>query len=129
VLLLGSGGREHALAWKLGQSPLCETLYCAPGNPGIADETKTQLVLDLSVSDHSSVVAFCKGNDVGLVCVGPEAPLVDGLIDSLTDAGVPAFGPTKSAAMLEGSKVFMKVQDLPVALCHFCSPMPHYEFT
>ncbi|WP_319518823.1 phosphoribosylamine--glycine ligase [uncultured Martelella sp.] len=105
VLLIGSGGREHALAWKLSQSPRLTTLYAAPGNPGMADHA-TCVALD--VADHAAIVAFCGEKDIALVVVGPEAPLVDGLVDSLTAAGIRAFGPTKAAAQLEGSKGFTK---------------------
>lgn len=119
VLIVGGGGREHALAWKLAQSPACSSLYCAPGNPGIAIEPNVTTVPDLDVDDHSKVVSFCKDRDVELVLVGPEAPLVDGLVDSLAASGVPAFGPTKAAAQLEGSKAFMKdlcrKYDIPTA--------------
>ena len=105
ILLLGSGGREHALAWKLAQSPLCERLYAAPGNPGIAEHA--QLVA-LDAADHAAVLAFCEDQRIGLVVIGPEGPLVDGLADSLRSAGVAAFGPSKAAAQLEGSKAFTK---------------------
>ena len=105
VLLLGSGGREHALAWKLAQSALLDTLYAAPGNPGIAAHA-TCVALD--ATDHAAVVAFVAGHDVGLVVIGPEAPLVDGLGDALRAAGVPVFGPDRAAAQLEGSKGFTK---------------------
>lgn len=105
VLLLGSGGREHALAWKLAQSPSLATLYAAPGNPGIAQEA-TCVTLD--AGDHGAVVSFCGEHDIGLVVIGPEAPLVDGLADSLRAADIPAFGPSKAAAQLEGSKGFTK---------------------
>ncbi|KAF8063074.1 CRNKL1 [Scenedesmus sp. PABB004] len=109
VLLVGSGGREHALAWKLAQSELCGTLYAAPGNPGIAAEPKVSAdAAGLDVSDHAAVAAFCKAHGVGLVVVGPEAPLVAGLADDLAAAGVRAFGPSAAAARLEGSKSFMK---------------------
>lgn len=108
VLIVGGGGREHALAWKLGQSPQCSNVYCAPGNPGIAIEPNVTTLDDLSTGKHDEVVSFCKENQVGLVLVGPEAPLVEGLVDSLEASGVPAFGPTKAAAQLEGSKAFMK---------------------
>jgi phosphoribosylamine---glycine ligase len=83
-------------------------LYCAPGNPGIATEPNVTTLPDLAISDHDAVVSFCKENQIGLVLVGPEAPLVDGLVDSLEASGVPSFGPTKAAAQLEGSKAFMK---------------------
>ncbi|WP_430443589.1 phosphoribosylamine--glycine ligase [Sphingorhabdus contaminans] len=105
ILLIGSGGREHALAWKLAQSPSCDTLYAAPGNPGIAEEAE---LVDLNVADHAAVISFCAGHDIGLVVVGPEAPLVDGLGDSLREAGIPVFGPNRQAAQLEGSKGFTK---------------------
>lgn len=105
VLLLGSGGREHALAWKLAQSALLDTLYAAPGNPGIAAHA-TCIALD--ATDHAAVVDFVRDHDVGLVVIGPEAPLVDGLGDTLRAAGVPVFGPDRAAAQLEGSKGFTK---------------------
>ena len=105
ILLLGSGGREHALAWKLAQSPLCEKLYAAPGNPGIADHAE---LVALEATDHAAVVAFCGDKRIGLVVIGPEAPLVDGLADTLRGAGVPVFGPSRQAAQLEGSKGFTK---------------------
>ncbi len=105
VLLLGSGGREHALAWKLAQSALLDTLYAAPGNPGIAAHA-TCVALD--ATDHVAVVTFVTDHAVGLVVIGPEAPLVDGLADTLRDAGVPVFGPNRAAAQLEGSKGFTK---------------------
>ena len=105
VLLLGSGGREHALAWKLAQSNGLDTLYAAPGNPGIAAHATC---VALNATDHAAVVAFVKEHGVGLVVVGPEAPLVDGLADSLRAEGIPVFGPSKAAAQLEGSKGFTK---------------------
>lgn len=105
ILLLGGGGREHALAWKLAQSPRCDTLFAAPGNPGIAQHAKLG---DLDPTDHAAVLAFCADNAIGLVVIGPEAPLVDGLGDSLRAADIPVFGPSKLAAQLEGSKGFTK---------------------
>jgi phosphoribosylamine---glycine ligase len=105
ILLLGSGGREHALAWKLAQSQLCDTLYAAPGNPGIAEEAE---LVELDLRDHDAVVSFCADHNIGLVVIGPETPLVDGLADSLDTALVPVFGPSKRAAQLEGSKGFTK---------------------
>jgi len=105
ILLIGSGGREHALAWAIGDSSLCDTLYCAPGNPGIAAIAHA---VNLEVTDHAAVIAFCKDKTVGLVVVGPEAPLVAGIADDLTAAGVKVFGPSKFAAQLEGSKGFTK---------------------
>ncbi|HEY9580754.1 MAG TPA: phosphoribosylamine--glycine ligase [Rhizorhapis sp.] len=105
ILLLGSGGREHALAWKLAQSQKLTRLYAAPGNPGIAQHAE---LVDLDATDHGAVVAFCKAQTIGLVVIGPEAPLVDGLADSLRAADVPVFGPGQQAAQLEGSKGFTK---------------------
>jgi phosphoribosylamine--glycine ligase len=105
ILLLGSGGREHALAWKLAASPLTDRLVCAPGNAGIAKEAEC---VALDIADHPAVVAFCKANGIGLVVVGPEAPLVAGLVDDLEAAGIKTFGPSKLAARLEGSKGFTK---------------------
>jgi len=105
ILLLGSGGREHALAWKLAQSPLCDTLWAAPGNPGIANHA---VCIPLDATDHAAVAAFCEDKVIGLVVIGPEAPLVDGLADTLRDKGIPVFGPDKAAAQLEGSKGFTK---------------------
>jgi phosphoribosylamine--glycine ligase len=105
ILLLGGGGREHALAWKLAQSPALTTLYAAPGNPGIAQHAQ---LVDLDASDHRTVLDFCTRHSIGLVVIGPEAPLVDGLADNLRTMGVPVFGPNKKAAQLEGSKGFTK---------------------
>jgi len=105
VLLIGSGGREHALAWKLSASPLLTKLYCAPGNGGIAEVAEC---IPLAVADHTAVIRFCTDNAIDLVVVGPEAPLVAGLVDDLTTAGIKCFGPTQAAAQLEGSKGFTK---------------------
>jgi phosphoribosylamine--glycine ligase len=105
VLLLGSGGREHALAWKLARSPGLGTLYAAPGNPGVARHAE---LVPLDATDHAAVVAFARDHAIGLVVIGPEAPLVDGLADSLRAADIPVFGPSKAAAQLEGSKGFTK---------------------
>jgi len=105
VLLLGSGGREHALAWKLAASPLLSKLYAAPGNPGIAEEAE---IVDLKLADFAAIAAFCRAQKIELVVVGPEAPLVAGLVDHLTKAGIKAFGPSAAAARLEGSKSFTK---------------------
>lgn len=105
ILLLGGGGREHALAWKLAQSPLLGKLHAAPGNPGIADHAQCHA---LDMTDHAAVTAFCNDHGVDLVVIGPEAPLVDGLADSLRGAGVSVFGPSQAAAQLEGSKGFTK---------------------
>ena len=105
ILILGSGGREHALAWKIAASPLVDRLYCAPGNAGIARDAEC---VALNVTDHAAVIAFCKEKKVELVVVGPEAPLTAGIVDNLTAAGIKAFGPTKLAARLEASKGFTK---------------------
>lgn len=105
VLLIGSGGREHALAWKLAASPLLTKLYVAPGNPGIAREAE---LVALDVADHAAVSAFCRDKAIGLVVVGPEAPLVAGLGDALRASGIRVFGPSAAAARLEGSKGFTK---------------------
>jgi phosphoribosylamine--glycine ligase len=105
ILLLGSGGREHALAWKIAGSPLVERLWCAPGNAGIAAEAE---LVALDLVDHGTVVAFCKTHAVDFVVVGPEAPLVAGIVDDLEAAGLKSFGPSKAAARLEGSKGFTK---------------------
>ena len=105
ILLLGAGGREHALAWKIAASPLVDRLYCAPGNAGIARECE---LVALDIADHSAVIAFCKSNRIDLVVVGPEAPLCVGIVDDLNIAGIKAFGPSKAAARLEGSKGFTK---------------------
>lgn len=102
---MGSGGREHALAWKLAQSPTLDTLFAAPGNPGIAEHAT---IAELDVTDHRAVVDFVRRHRVGLVVIGPEAPLVDGLADNIRSIGVPVFGPGREAARLEGSKGFTK---------------------
>ena len=105
VLLIGSGGREHALAWRLRESRCIGALYAAPGNPGIAAYAA---LVALDVTDHHAVVSFAKDHAIRLVVIGPEAPLVDGLADSLRDAGIATFGPSRAAARLEGSKGFTK---------------------
>jgi phosphoribosylamine--glycine ligase len=105
VLLIGSGGREHALAWKLAQSPRLTALYAAPGNPGIAEEAT---IVDVDTADNAAVLAFCRKEAIDFVVVGPEAPLVAGLADTLRDDGITVFGPSAAAAQLEGSKGFTK---------------------
>ena len=107
ILLIGSGGREHALAWKLSQSKHADKLYAVPGNPGIAQFA--ECVSGVSIEDNDAIVALAKEKNIGLVVVGPEVPLVNGVVDALTAAGIKAFGPTKNAAELEGSKVYAKV--------------------
>jgi phosphoribosylamine---glycine ligase len=105
ILLLGSGGREHALAWKMAASPLTDRLICAPGNAGIAREAEC---VDLDTSDHAAVIAFCRRHSIEFVVVGPETPLCAGIVDDLEAAGIKAFGPSRAAARLEGSKGFTK---------------------
>ena len=103
ILLIGSGGREHALAWRISQSHRLTKLYCAPGNGGTASLGET-----VALGDNGAVVAFARAEKIGLVIVGPEAPLVSGLADDLRAAGIQVFGPGKAAAQLEGSKAFTK---------------------
>ena len=105
ILLLGSGGREHALAWKVAASPLVRRLVCAPGNAGIARECE---LATLDIADHAAVIAFCQAQGIDLVVVGPEGPLCAGIVDDLGAAGIKAFGPSGAAAQLEGSKGFTK---------------------
>jgi len=126
ILLLGSGGREHALAWKMAASPLVERLYCAPGNAGIAREAE---LVAVDAADHAAVIAFCKTHRIDLVAVGPEAPLCAGIVDDLAAAGIKAFGPTRAAAQLEGSKGFAKdlckANGIPTAAyARFSAPAP-----
>lgn len=121
VLLIGSGGREHALAWAMANSPLLSKLYAAPGNAGIAEEAEC---VALDVTNHQAVVDFCRAQAIELVVVGPEAPLVAGLVDDLEAAGIRAFGPSAAAAQLEGSKGFTKDlcarADIPTAAYRRC---------
>ncbi|HZB89963.1 MAG TPA: phosphoribosylamine--glycine ligase [Stellaceae bacterium] len=105
VLIVGSGGREHALAWAIAASPLCDALFCAPGNPGIAEEAAC---VGVAATDLDGILALCRRERIDFVVVGPEAPLVAGLVDRLEAAGIAAFGPSAAAAALEGSKGFTK---------------------
>ncbi|MZR29249.1 phosphoribosylamine--glycine ligase [Sneathiella litorea] len=105
VLVIGSGGREHALCWSLKKSPLVERLFCAPGNGGIEDVAEC---VDIGAENIDEIISFCQKEDVGFVVVGPEGPLVLGLVDKLANAGIKSFGPSAAAAALEGSKGFMK---------------------
>ncbi|MDP3078280.1 phosphoribosylamine--glycine ligase [Bradyrhizobium sp.] len=105
ILLLGSGGREHALAWKIAASPLVTKLWCAPGNAGIARDAEC---VALDIADHAAVIDFCRANKVDFVVVGPDAPIAAGIVDDLNAAGFKAFGPTKAAGQLESSKSFTK---------------------
>ncbi len=130
ILLLGSGGREHALAWKMAASPLVSRLYCAPSNAGIAKEAEC---VALDPADHAAVIAFCKEHRIDLVVVGPEAPLCAGIVDDLEAAGIKAFGPSKAAAQLEGSKGFTKdicrVNNIPTAAYErFTAPEPAKDY-
>ncbi|MCR9175629.1 MAG: phosphoribosylamine--glycine ligase [Alphaproteobacteria bacterium] len=105
ILVVGSGGREHALCWAIAASPLTSALFCAPGNAGIADEATC---VPIAMDDLDALVRFTRDEEIDFVVVGPEAPLVAGLVDKLTAAGIKAFGPTAAAAILEGSKAFTK---------------------
>ena len=117
ILVIGSGGREHTLAWKLSQSPKAEKLYAIPGNPGMAEIA--ECVEGISITDNDAVTAFAKEKQIDLAVVGPEVPLTNGLVDALQAAGIKAFGPTKLAAEIEGSKAFskglMKKYNIPTA--------------
>ena len=117
VLLIGGGGREHALAWKISQSPRLTKMFAIPGSPGIAEFA--ECVADISIADNVAVTNFAKTHAIDLVVVGPEAPLVNGLVDALNTAGIKAFGCTKDAAQIEGSKIFakrlMKKYNIPTA--------------
>jgi len=105
ILLVGGGGREHALAWKMAQSPLCEVLYAAPGNPGIEQHAHCVPIAD---SDTPALIKFAKENGVDLVVVGPEEPLANGLADAVREAGIKCFGPSKDGARIEGDKAYAK---------------------
>lgn len=119
VLVIGGGGREHALCYALKRSPSCDAVFCAPGNAGISNSGDATCIESLNISDSSSVIAFCREWGIGLVVIGPEAPLVAGLANDLVKAGIFAFGPSSEAAALEGSKDFMKrlcdKYDIPTA--------------
>src|SRR3954471_7265737 len=105
ILVVGSGGREHALCWAIAASPLVEALCCAPGNAGIAEDAEC---VPIPAQDTAGLIAFCKQAAIDFVVVGPEAPLVAGIVDALEAEGIAAFGPSAAAAALEGSKAFMK---------------------
>jgi phosphoribosylamine--glycine ligase len=130
ILLLGSGGREHALAWKMAASPLTDRLYCAPGNAGIAQQAEC---VAIDITDHAAIIAFCKASKIDFVVVGPEAPLVAGVVDDLEAAGLKTFGPSRLAARLEGSKGFTKdlcrANNIPTAAYErFTAPRPAKEY-
>ena len=105
ILIVGGGGREDALAWKIAQSPRVERLYCAPGNPGAARYAKC---VEIDVNDHASLAAFAREHDIGLTVVGPEDPLANGIVDRFIEEGLKVFGPSREAAQLEASKTFAK---------------------
>ena len=105
ILVVGGGGREHALAWKLAQSPRVKKLYCAPGNPGIGELAEC---VNIDVKDNTALLTFAWENKIDLTVVGPEAPLANGLVDIFAEHGLKIFGPTKAAAQIEGSKAFAK---------------------
>ena len=130
ILVVGGGGREHALAWAIASSPLVETLYCAPGNGGMSEIAECVAISD---TDCEGLVAFCKENAVDFVVIGPEVPLTMGLVDALDEAGIKSFGPSKAAAELEGSKGFMKDlcadYNIPTAAYgRFMDPAPAQAF-
>lgn len=112
ILILGSGGREHALAWAVAQNPKCDQLFCAPGNAGIAQIAEC---VAINPEDNDAVVDFCAEESIGFVIVGPEAPLANGVVNRLREAGILTFGPTQAAAQLEASKAFTK------EICDACS--------
>ncbi|MGH7094461.1 MAG: phosphoribosylamine--glycine ligase, partial [Stellaceae bacterium] len=105
VLVVGSGGREHALCWAIAASPIVEHVYCAPGNAGIADDAEC---VPVRADDSAGLIGFCKSEAIDFVVVGPETPLVAGLVDALEAAGIAAFGPSAAASVLEASKGFTK---------------------
>jgi len=105
VLVVGGGGREHALVWKIAQSPQVDTLYAAPGNAGISEHAEC---LDIGAEDIDGLLELARGQGIDLTVVGPEVPLVAGVVDRFREAGLRIFGPEKEAAQLEGSKVFAK---------------------
>jgi phosphoribosylamine--glycine ligase len=119
VLIVGSGGREHALAWKIAQSSLVDRVFVAPGNAGTAGDAEN---VDIPVNDFSKLISFARDNHAALTVVGPEAPLCEGIVDAFQEADLPIFGPSKAAAQLEGSKVFCKEVlhggDVPTADYH-----------
>ena len=119
VLVIGKGGREHALVWKLAQSPRVERVYCAPGNAGTAEDGVN---VPVEATDFDRLIRFAKKENIGLTVVGPEEPLALGVVDAFQAAGLRIFGPTKEAAQLEASKVFakqlMRHADVPTAAQH-----------
>jgi phosphoribosylamine--glycine ligase len=131
ILLIGSGGREHALAWKLGRSPLCEAIIAAPGNPGIAGEAKVRCI-PVAADATAALIEAAVAERVDLVVCGPEAPLAAGLGDAMRAAGLPFFGPSRGAAEIEGSKAYAKrlMRDAGVSYPLFYSvfePIPQLQ--
>lgn len=116
ILVIGGGGREHTLAWKLAQSKIADKIYAVPGNPGMADVAEC---IPGSVEDNDFLVKLAQEKNIGLVVVGPEVPLTNGIVDDMAKVNIPAFGPQKAAAQLEGSKSFskaiMKKYNIPTA--------------
>jgi len=130
VLVIGSGGREHTLCWKISKSPMVDEVFCAPGNGGIAREASC---VDIQPHDIGSLLTFVRDNDIALSVVGPEAPLVDGIVDVFEENGMAIFGPDKRAAALEGSKAFAKqiMQDCSIPTARFgvfTDPPEAYRF-
>ena len=115
ILIVGSGGREHALAWKVASSPLAEHVYCAPGNAGTALERNVSNI-DIGANDLDALLRFAKAEQIDLTIVGPEQPLVEGIADAFQQAGQKIFAPTRAAARLEGSKIFAKEKMLAAGL-------------
>src|SRR5690242_4690045 len=105
VLVVGSGGREHALVWAISSSPLVDRLFCAPGNAGIAEEAEC---IAVGATDIKALVSFCRSETIDFVVVGPETPLVLGLVDAMEAEGIAAFGPSAAASAIEASKTFAK---------------------
>lgn len=126
VLVVGQGGREHAICWKIAQSPLLTKLWCAPGNPGIAEHAE---LIDIKVDEIEALVQFAVSNEIDLVIPGPETTLLSGLVDALASRSIPCCGPTRNAAMLEGSKSFMKCvcdqEAIPTAKAYSFSSATH----
>ena len=107
ILVIGQGGREHAIAWKISKSPKVQNVFVCPGNAGTALEDNIGNI-DIDISDTSSLIDFVKKNNIFMTIIGPEGPLVDGIVNKFTEQGLKIFGPTKEHAILEGSKVFSK---------------------
>ena len=124
ILVVGGGGREHALVWKISRSPLVKKVFCAPGNGGIAQIAEC---IDINASDIEGLAEFTSKNKIDLTVVGPEAPLIDGIVDVFESRGLPIFGPSKDPARIEGSKAFakeiMRVAGIPTASFWICNSL------